>query len=412
MSETPHASQMPPQPGQNPAELLHPSALPPTMETATGMQVPTTEIQALGGDAVENTPVTAESQDTAVEQNDVALWNLLATHTAEANPYSHTGNPHVRRIPMSLPKRTESQYDSSIIQYATGPELKDALGLYGTDSSVIEQAAGNNWSVEANKLPQELKHSILTANLYEAVTMSHDPLQKQHATERNSHVTVEDIWQPNSLHHVRKVAGLGNVLKDGQLSFGLNQDGTVHRKGGAGEFAGNINFGRPIKELEPGASNRQKIENLSYNQTAGDMDAVYIHYTRPEGCYREGEEYEGDSQVMLMSGGMPSTEISALTMRDSGNYANQLNKVRDEVVDAGFYIPIFTLEGDLAYSREDFDADMKAVEAGIYKTQGVLEQENKLELQRKVDASARVENAREAVQQSQAWDPNQPPPVF
>jgi len=242
--------------------------------------------------------------------------------------------------------------------------------------------------------------------------MSHDPIQKQKATERNSKITLEDIWQPNTLHHVRPIARLGNVLRDGQLSFGLNEDGSVYRKGGNGGFGGNINFGRPNKELEPDASPKQRIENLTYNQSAGENDAVYIHYTRPAGCYREGEEYEGDSKVLLMAGGMPSTEISALTVRNANNLSEVVNKVRDDEVSAGFYIPIFTLEGDLAYSREDFDADMKAVEAGTYKTHDVLEQEQQLELQRRRETEVRVDAARQAVEQSMPWDPNQPPPVF
>lgn len=348
-----------------------------------------------------------ELSSTDVLKSNDAMWNKISELTSTMNPYANK-DARVRRLPISLPMRTQSEYDAGSVHYASGGEMKDTLELYGVDPAVIKHAAENDWNVEASALPPELQHSLLTANIYEATTRSRDPEIKQQASERNSHVTVEDIWQPSTLHHVTKVKNLATILQNGQLGVALNEDGSDVVNYGGHNMA-NVNFGTLRREVATDAGYREKINFLTYS----DRGDVYIHYARPEGCYREGEEYKDGSSITLMSGGMPSTEISALTLR--GQRQDELAaQARDTVVEAGFYIPIFDIEGELVYSKSDFDADIASVEDGTYVSN---EESMRAQREKAQEAAANREQQRleqEAaakgmtVDELQAWKKAQP----
>lgn len=313
---------------------------------------------------------------------DEAVWSKISKLTAEGRPY-RKHSARIQRLPISLPVASQEAYSGDAIRYASGPEMESVLEGYGVSPEVIVAAEHENWRIDAAALPAELQHVLLSAQLYEAISRSQDDEIKKQASERNSRVTVEDIWKPNTLHHVTKGTHLPTILKQGHLGVTLdeNLEGGLKNNGGSAN-TWNINFGRPIQEISADSSHKQKIENLSYNNR-GD---VYIHYLRPEGCYREGEEYEDDSLIMLMSGGMPSTEISALTLR-GGDQVALAEQTRDQVVEAGFFIPIFDIDGNQVYTKTDFETDMLAKQNGTYVSNG--ERRNDEQLRARQEAESR-----------------------
>lgn len=117
-----------------------------------------------------------------------------------------------------------------------------------------------------------------------------------------------------------------------------------------------------------------------------------------------------------MSGGLPSTEISALTIRERGGTSREESymKTHDAVVEAGFYIPIFDLEGKVVYSKEDFQKDMESKAEGTYQSMG----EKVLIVQKEAQESAYNQYREEleksaaekgmSVDEYQAWKSAQP----
>ena len=231
------------------------------------------------------------------------------------------------------------------------------------------------------ELPPTFEHPLAHV-ADEIIARSQDPHLKQLATERNTSITAEAIWQPGALHHATKAGTLGKILKQGHLA--------VQRDTPEGTFGPPITamgdtslyFGVPRQDLTPDAGHKDQIDNLTYSRY-GTAD-VYVHYLRPAGSYREGQEKEA-GQALLMPGGMPSTEINAISMCRPANVMGSpesLDSVRDSIVEAGFFIPVFAEDGEVAYSREDYDADQQAVEAGTYVSRTAQRQEAEVALAR------------------------------
>ena len=75
---------------------------------------------------------------------------------------------------------------------------------------------------------------------------------------------------------------------------------------------------------------------------------------RPD-AFLKGTEYRGHMREhhALVFVGLPGTEISGIIV--NGDAVETIDKVRNEIVANGFYIPIYDLNGDLIFSAEEYD---------------------------------------------------------
>lgn len=325
--------------------------------TAQQLRQPLEDVSSLKGleavkvvaeaiEAAENEPVAAPERMVDKNRAD-EIWNAVAQLSNETTIYT-TESAYVTRLPVSLPEPgAERSIDA--IKYATGEQLEQVLRDNGVSQADIESAKKSNWKVPLQGLPKELINTSFKADVYEAIFRSSDAAEKKNASERNALVSIEDIWEDSTLHHLTKSDQLDSILAYGHLAVKLDENG-VRVTGNA--HNGTINFGKKHTVVPKDATNKEHMDNLGYNRHGGGD--VYIHYVRTPDSYRAGEEYHDDGIVALMAGGLPSTEISALMLRNE-NDLNAFENTWASVEKADFYIPIFGATGNLIYSREDFD---------------------------------------------------------
>lgn len=74
-----------------------------------------------------------------------------------------------------------------------------------------------------------------------------------------------------------------------------------------------------------------------------------------EDAFLKGAEYRGHmrEQHMLVPVGLPSTEVSGLIV--NGAAIETIKQAKDRIVDSGFYIPIYNLDGGLIFTPEEYD---------------------------------------------------------
>lgn len=251
------------------------------------------------------------------------------------------------RIPLSLPVRNQKQFIQNAVIFARQEEMRETLGLYGVAHEVINDAEANGWRVAIDKLPPELQQTLLVADLYEAITLSRDPSSKSQATVRNQVVNSQSVWQPGSLHHFTERGNLAALLINGNLPGELVVDRIK-----ADSFPFNLDLVELSSAESTIGSYAERLQKLASN----DFGDVCIHFIRAGSDYRLGEEFEVEGsyngQHRLMPGGLPSTQISAFTLKDDA----ALPAITEAILEASFYVPVFSKEGVLTFSYEDYQA--------------------------------------------------------
>lgn len=250
-----------------------------------------------------------------------------------------------RRIPTSLPTRITRGYSPEAVVYAKDDEMADLLRLYGVDESAIQHASANDWNIEISSLPTELKKTLLTADLYEAISRSRDSELREIASKRNAELTSDDMWARGSLHHVTRAATLLSILQNGALPGELVLDSAR-----ADSYPFNLDLCEATSEVLGKPTHGERVDSLA-SRNFGDTT---VHFVRDSDGYRAGEEFVVPGgyggQHRLVPGGLPSTEISGITI---GN-PEQLTLITHALLEAGMYIPIFAKNGDILISYERY----------------------------------------------------------
>ncbi len=277
-----------------------------------------------------------------------SLWHTsseLALLTIESGFY--TTSAEVKRLPTSLPLRSTTTYRPEAISYASGPELRELLGLYGLSESKLGEIEAAGWKVALSDLPADLQHTVLSAYLYEAITRSRDLEIRSQAEQRNSEIDSSAVWQHGSLHHFTNPETLYAILQNGLLPGELVID---HMR--PDSFPFNLDVVEATAEVLKEPDHASRISKLASH----GYGALGIHILRPEGTYREGEEFAVGSnysgQHRLIAGGLPSTEIAGLTLSDT----TQLPLLRNAILESGFYIPVFDTSGTLIFTYEEYQS--------------------------------------------------------
>lgn len=99
--------------------------------------------------------------------------------------------------------------------------------------------------------------------------------------------------------------------------------------------------------------NKSISGNYGSSRTLGRDGQIFYMYRRTSDTYEGGKRYGPSDRHTLILGGMPATEISGITLR---NADATLETVKKAILENGFYIPVYDLNGSLLFTPEDFDS--------------------------------------------------------
>lgn len=98
------------------------------------------------------------------------------------------------------------------------------------------------------------------------------------------------------------------------------------------------------------------LESLSggygIHGSLGVKGQIFYIYDRETTEWEQGKEYGPSSHHALILGGMPATEISAIVLR---NPESTLARAKKAVLENGFYIPIYDINGQLVFTPEEYE---------------------------------------------------------
>lgn len=255
----------------------------------------------------------------------------------------------VSRIPSSLPIRSTTSYDRQSITYLEGEEMVRHLSeVYG-----VEVEGSLSGGVEISALPEDLQTTILTAHLYEAITMSREPSLREQATQRNTGVSAENIFESNNLHHFTGYGSLPAILQNGLLPGEF-----IASQMRADSFPFNVDLVESTSEVLLKPTHQERLDSLA-SRGFGDM-ALHIRRSGDSSEFRPGEEYPATEigyggQHRLIPGGFPATEISAVTLKTP----DALASAKTALLEAGVFIPVFDSSGEILYSYEQYVQDRR-----------------------------------------------------
>lgn len=84
----------------------------------------------------------------------------------------------------------------------------------------------------------------------------------------------------------------------------------------------------------------------------GRNGQMFLILKRERSSYEKGVDYQVGPEYALIFVGIPSTAIDAIVLR---NPSVGLESLKHEIVENGFYLPIYDLKGDLVFTPNDYD---------------------------------------------------------
>lgn len=88
----------------------------------------------------------------------------------------------------------------------------------------------------------------------------------------------------------------------------------------------------------------------------GRNGQMFLILKRERTSYERGVDYQVGPEYSLMFTGVPSTAIDAIVLR---NPSVALESIKHEIVENGFYLPVYNLNGDLVFTPQDYDEFIK-----------------------------------------------------
>ena len=233
---------------------------------------------------------------------------------------------------------------------ALDPANKTELESFVADRSQLDSITrGESEEIPVGTLFPDKKIEVFYEYVQRVMERSQSADRKNEAHTRNrSWVGASDKFpmeDANGLYlHGTDVAHLSGILRLGNLAGEARG-----AEAGADGFLGHADFSRLNKR---GSDFSATVYGTVAGRTAEGSGQILLAYRRP-GAWEPGTEYNGHGpEHALMLGGMPSTETSAIILTHPDS---TLEKAKRAVARNGFYIPIYSKEGELRFSQEDYD---------------------------------------------------------
>ena len=241
-----------------------------------------------------------------------------------------------------------------------------------SDTETLEELVGGERTViPFSKLHGMWKEQVFRTYLRQCIEFSRTAEVKQRADIRNRG-EIKPKLDPDGVYlHGTAVDNIDAILLNGNLpSTVLGADPGWDVK----NFPFHSEFIRYDRASESG-SLPEFIEGTRlgiygsgerHGGALGDAGQMFLVYDRNNAAYEGGKdctpEQGGWPNHRIMLGGMPSTEISAIILRDPSATSA---KAMASVVENGFYIPIYDFGMNLIWTPEQFEEHRKTWNLGI-----------------------------------------------
>jgi hypothetical protein len=208
------------------------------------------------------------------------------------------------------------------------------------------------------------KRLIFRDYLQRVVETSRSPDAKEHADRRNRAGARQPlVFQEGAYVHASAVDHIGSVLLNGNLP-----QEALGESAGIDSYPFHVDFSHLDGEyLQAHGAVRDQLtsspsSSFGFKGTLGAEGQIYYCYSRSDARgwelgkqYHAGEERGGipSRTHALILGGIPATEITSIVLAVP---EKTLEKTRDAIVENGFYIPVYDLDGILLFTAQEHDA--------------------------------------------------------
>jgi len=213
-----------------------------------------------------------------------------------------------------------------------------------------------------------IKKTIWLKRLKETVEFSRDEELKATADKRNRKYAISKLEfdAGTYIHGAPLLSDEANVL-DYVLTSGNLPVEALGEDVGKDSYPFHVDFSVLTQDyLESHPSVQQAVagsisHSFGIKGTLGENGQLIFVYNREPESYDQGITHttKTSSTHGLILGGMPSTEISAIVLRNPewpiSSQEKVLDKVKKSIIEAGFYIPVYDLEGNLIFSTQEYD---------------------------------------------------------
>jgi len=235
------------------------------------------------------------------------------------------------------------------------PEKLTRLESAISNDSAREQLLNNKiQAVPFSALRGVYKQVVFRDYLRRTVETSRQDQAKKAADFRNRQNVVELLsLKPGVFLHGSAIDNLESVL----LSGNLPQE-ALGENAGADRYPFHVDFTNLEESFikEKGSTKDVLINSWSahYGQGGklGAEGQIFYIYDRENTDWEKGKIYGPNSNHALLFGGIPATEISAIVLNTPDK---TLIKARQAILENGFYVPIYDLDGKLLFSEREYD---------------------------------------------------------
>lgn len=246
---------------------------------------------------------------------------------------------------------------------AQNPNKTTELEEIVNDTKVLEEiVSGKRGAIPFSAIQGLWKEQVFHYLLQQSVELSRDRQRKNLADARNRQ-NVKSRLEPGGLYlHGAAIDHIDAMLLNGNLPGQvLGADTELKNFPFHTDF---IRFDRDNGTSLQKMISEHRISIYGSDQRhgggLGTSGQMFFVYDRNNATYEVGKDYEpekyGWDNHRLVLGGMPSTETSAIILR---NASKTSAKAIASVVENGFYIPIYDFAMNLIFTPEDFDAYKK-----------------------------------------------------
>lgn len=281
-----------------------------------------------------------------------SAWRAASAHASillSANPNTNINGMHIEQVASSLPIGSREEYESAdndAMEYIAGMSDEE-LALYCQPQFMA--AVKERGYALFGELNLPGRESLLTRRLFEAAGKSNSPDSIRLASERNKEFEHLPTVQQGDLVHATPSAEvlkliLSNGLKCGEAILG-NDRSII-----------NFPFTVSFLEVNEDVARQESVAGqlaLLKNKNYGAINLVFHRDESSTEYVRSDATREYQRQVF---GGVPSSEITSIIIRDEDASQQTIDGVVQAVVDHGMFIPIYAgSTGESLLTSQQFD---------------------------------------------------------
>jgi hypothetical protein len=203
---------------------------------------------------------------------------------------------------------------------------------------------------EFNELMLPARQTLLTRRLFEVVGKSHSKEMKDQASERNKMLEHEQVLQEGDLVHATPSPEVFESILTNGLRCGeavMNNDRSTIK------YPFTVSFLEVTPDIAQGDTVADRVSGLN-NEPYGGINIVLNRDETATDTVRG--QRNGVINQRQIFGGVPSTEVKSVVIRDEKTMGDELNKVVATIVKNKMFVPVYSgATGESLLTSEQFD---------------------------------------------------------